>query len=258
MTNKTLTTAIAPDAVWIDVSPSFQPLASPFLNCLSKHSSIAHWSYFQTPDEPGSLEIAADLLHRYLRSLDRPVHLIGHGTSGQLGLLYARQFPERVSSLTLFSVGGDASIDWQAHYYAQLELLPCDRDRILVQMVRTLFGSPTPSASSQWIEVLERDLLCSPSPHSLVRRSSICPGGVPVPLLACGGDEDPIVSPYQILGWLPWLKASDRLWQCPQGRHFFHATHPHAVTEQVLNFWNLAAMTATGAALARPTISEWR
>ncbi|NER83613.1 MAG: alpha/beta hydrolase, partial [Leptolyngbya sp. SIO1D8] len=115
----------SPEALWLNVNPSFQRLDQKLLKVLASHNSIACWAYSQTPDEPSSLEIALTLLHDYIKGYDRPLHLMGHSTGGLLGLLYARKFPHRVKSLTLLSVGVNPAVDWKAHYYTQLERLPC-------------------------------------------------------------------------------------------------------------------------------------
>lgn len=226
-----------PDAVWLTVSPSLQRLDGGVLGCLARYYHVAHWAYRQTPDEPGSLEVALTLLQDYLKVQNRPIHLMGHGIGGLLGLLYARNFPRRVKSLTLLSVGVNPMMDWQAYYYTQLEKLPCSRRHVLTQMVYSLFGHQAKPLVNGWVKVLENDLLHSPSPHSLLKRDSLFPGGVPVPLLLCGGQEDTVVDPTLIHGWHPWLKPEDRVWICPRGRHFFHADFPQQVASQILSFW---------------------
>lgn len=241
-----MTLSTCPDALWLNVSPSFERFDQKLLGCLARHGSVAQWAYRQTPDEPSSLAIAVTLLHDYLKGHNRPVHLLGHGTGGLVGLLYARQNPHRVRSLTLLSVGVNPMVDWQAHYYAQLERLPCDRQRVLTQVVYSLFGHQSRPLLAGWISLLEQDLLHSVSPHSLLKRVSLCPGSVAVPLLVAGGDDDTIVDPTQIRGWQSWLKPCDRTLLCP-GRHFFHAVHPHLVASQILDFW-----AATGDRLPLP------
>ncbi|MBD2545128.1 MULTISPECIES: alpha/beta fold hydrolase [Planktothricoides] len=127
--------SLSPDALWINVSPALEKFNRPLLKQLSAQTAIAKWEYSQTPDEPTSLEIAVDLLHDYLKDRQQPIHLLGHSTSGLLGLMYARRYPEKVrsrsvadaTSLTLLSVGVHPAVDWQAHYYAQLQVLPCSR-----------------------------------------------------------------------------------------------------------------------------------
>ncbi|OLP16405.1 hypothetical protein BST81_21425 [Leptolyngbya sp. 'hensonii'] len=226
-----------PTALWLNVSPALQGFDRPLLNVLSQHSSISLWQYCQTPDEAMSLEMALVLLHDYLKHHDAPVHLLGHSTGGLLGLLYARRYPERVRSLTLFSVGVHPAVDWQAHYYAQLQHLPCPREILLTQMVYNLFGYKSRPIARQLARTLERDLSSSLSPHTLYRRASYPPGGVPVPLLVCGSLDDVIVDPNLLQGWQPWFKAGDCLWQYSHGSYFFHYFHPQAAGRQIVNFW---------------------
>lgn len=229
-----------PDALWLSVNPSFRRFEQPLLVHLDKGHHVSHWGYFQTPDEPSLLDVVTALLHDYVKGCDRPLHLIGHSTGGLVGLLYARKFPERVKSLTLLGVGVNPAIDWKAHYYTQLDLLPCSRDRVLTQTVHSLFGRQCTHCVKGLRELLEQDLLNSLLIHSPHRRFSLFPGGVSVPLMVCGGAIDSVVDPLQIQDWQPWLKESDRVWLCPGGRHFFHATHPSATATEVLDFWHVA------------------
>lgn len=226
-----------PDALWLNVSPALKKIDYPLLKQLSRHCSIARWEYCQNPDEPISLETALVLLQDYLKHRSSPVHLLGHGTGGLLGLLYARSYPERVGSLTLLSVGVYPAVDWQAHYYAALERLACSRAALLSQMVYTLFGQQSRGTSRELVQVLEQDLKSSLSPHTLYQRASWFPGGVSVPLMVCGSQDDWVIDPNLLQGWQTWLKAGDRLWECPQGRYFFHYFHPQRVSEQILDFW---------------------
>lgn len=233
----------SPNAVWLNVSPGLHRLDGKLLGCLARHCDLFHWAYRQTPDEAGSLTVALSLLHDYFQEQSRPVHLLGHGLGGLLGLLYARQQPRRVRSLTLLAVGINPMVDWQAYYYAQLEKQPCSRRQILTQMAYTLFGYQARPLINSWIKLLEEDLAHSPSPHSLLQRVSLFPGGVPVPLLVCGGQDDAIIDSNQIQGWQPWLKPGDRIWHCRDGRHFFHAAFPQQVASQILSFWGEKAST---------------
>lgn len=225
------------DALWLNVSPALKGFDRPLLKQLYHHIPIAQWEYFQSADEPMSLDVALVLLHDYLKHQDHPVHLLGHGISGLLGLLYARQYPERVRSLTLLSVGVHPAIDWQAHYYAQLQRLLCPREMLLTQMVYNVFGPQSRPIIHDLARTLDRDLQTSLSPHTLHRRSTVLPGGVSVPLLVCGSQDDIIVDPNLLQGWKPWLKAEDNLWQCPSGRYFFHYFFPQQVKAKILNFW---------------------
>jgi len=234
-----------PDALWLHVSPALARFDRPLLNHLSEYSAIARWHYHQTLDEPTSLDAALVLLHDYLKSGDRPLHLLGHGTGGLLGLLYAHRYPERVRSLTLLSVGVYPAVDWQAHYYMQRQMLLLPRDVVLTQMVYNLFGCHCPLMVRRLIPVLKQDLISSLSPHSLYQRLSIPAAESPVPLLVCGSRDDVIIDSDLLLGWYPWLKENDRLWQCANGRYFFHYFHPQQVSEQIVNFWTSLGLSAS-------------
>jgi pimeloyl-ACP methyl ester carboxylesterase len=230
--------SLIPEALWLNVSPAFQKFDRPLLKHLAQSKIIGQWEYSQTLDEASSLEVAMTLLHDYLKQCDRPIHLMGHSTGGLLGLLYARRHPERIKSLTLLSVGVHPSIDWHAHYYAHLQLLPCSREVVLAQMVCNLFGKQPKSSIRSYIELLKRDLATSLSPHTLFQRISIAPAGVPVPLLIAGAQDDVVTDPHQLQAWKSYLKAGDRLWKCDRGNHFFHFFYPQKVSEQVIEFWS--------------------
>ena len=235
-------TSKLPKALLLNASPSFQEFDRPLMRYLSWQVSIARWEYYQTPDEPSDLEIAVNLLHEYLESsddLDRgyAVHLIGHGVSGLVGLLYARRYPDRVKSLTLLSVGCHPGLDWQSFYYAHLKLLPCSRQTILRQMADHLFGYHPKVMTPTFMEILEQDLFSSPSPHSLWHLASVPEGVVGVPTLFCGGSDDAIISSHELQGWQQKLGEGDQIWQCPGGKHFFQYFYPQKVARQILGFW---------------------
>jgi pimeloyl-ACP methyl ester carboxylesterase len=226
-----------PDILWLNVSPALSRFNHHLLHALSQQVVIAKWDYTQTLDEPNSFDAALTLLHGCLQRRDRPVHLVGHSTSGLLGLLYARLHPQRVKSLTLLSVGVFPAIDWQAHYYAQAQFLRCSRSILLTQMAYNLFGCKSRSQTQALVSILDQDLLTSLSPHTLVKRVSIAPSGVDVPLMVCGGADDIVIDPNLLQGWQSWLKPSDRLWICPNGEHFFHNDYPNLVCHRLHEFW---------------------
>ncbi|MES1023029.1 alpha/beta hydrolase [Gloeocapsa sp. BRSZ] len=234
--------SIVPDVLWINTSPSLQCFHRPLLCYLSHHLTVAQWEYCQTQDEPCSLDVALELLHDYLQSCDRPVHLIGHSTSGLLGLLYARRYPDKVKSLTLLAVGADPALDWQAHYYNHRKIMSCQR--VLTSMAYNLFGSQDKCTINSLIKRLQKDLYCSLSPHSFLQRVSLPASGVPVPLMVCGGTDDIIIESADLQGWKDYLKAGDRLWLCPQGKHFFHYFQHQLVGEQITNFWQFTHQSA--------------
>jgi len=234
----------SPTALWLNVSPALQGFDRPLLRHLSLETTLAQWEYQQTPDEPVSLDTALVLLHDYLKQRNRPIHLLGHGTSGLLGLLYAQRHPERVRSLTLLSVGVHPAVDWQAHYYAQRRLLPCDQQKVLRQIVYGLLGCPPKDTVESFIKVLEQDLYHSLSPHNLYRSMSLLPISVSVPLLVCGSVDDVFIDASQLQGWRNHFQNPlSRLWICPGGRYFFHYFYPEQVSEQITQFWQTTAAT---------------
>ena len=97
-------------------------------------------AFAREPDEPIDLHIAITSLHEYLQTCKGAVHLVGHGIAGLVGWLYARQYPERVRSLTLLSVGVNLATSWHSHYYEQRQLMGCSRETILARTAFYLFG----------------------------------------------------------------------------------------------------------------------
>ncbi|WP_036484822.1 alpha/beta fold hydrolase [Myxosarcina sp. GI1] len=227
--------------VWIDANPSFKRFHQRLLRCLTRLEAIACWEYQQELDEPCSLDIALSLLHDYLKNLSRPVNLIGHGTGGLLGLLYARKYPHRVKSLTLLGVGYHPAVDWQAHYYASRKLLPCSQNLVLAQMVQKLFGYQNRYNTKGLIKILQQDLKTSPSPHSLYQQVSLPTGGVIAPMMVCGGEHDSIIDFNSLSGWLSYFREYDVIWECPQGCHFFHFFFPDKTSRQIIKFWDSLA-----------------
>ncbi len=232
------------NALWLNASPSLSTFDHPLLRELAKRIAIAKWQYNHEPDEPCSLEIAMTLLHDYLKSRGQPIHLLGHGLSGTLALLYARRYPERVRSLTLLAVAEQPAVTWHAHYYVQRHLLPCSQACILAQMAQQLFKGKRPYPAADLVNVLQKDLVRSPLLHSLVQVESLPVGGVEVPLLICGAADDGVVHPPLLKAWQTWLAASDRLWLCPEGGHFFHFFQAALVSREISKFWAGLGQTA--------------
>lgn len=57
-----------------------------------------------------------------------------------------------------------------------------------------------------------------------------------MPMLVCGSKTDSVVNPPALDDWRNWFKPEDRLWEFPQGYHFFHYFHPQEVGAQIMNF----------------------
>ena len=223
--------------VWINASPSFKYFDGRIIRYLSNHVPIAYWEYHQELDEASSMDIALLLLHDYLKSKSQPIDLVGHGTGGLLGLLYARKYPHRVKSLTLLGVGSVPSIDWQAHYYQIRKLLPCSQEMLLARMVQMMFGYQSRENVLHLIKILKKDLYTAPTAHSIYQLDQVQSGGVTMPLMVCGSDNDGIANHSALRGWLDYLKDNDVLWTNPEGHHFFHYFFPEYTGRKIIKFW---------------------
>jgi pimeloyl-ACP methyl ester carboxylesterase len=225
-----------PDLVWINASPSLQWIDKPLLKLLSQALTVAQWEYYQEWDEASCLETAIELLHDYLSKQNRPIHLAGHGISGVVGLLYARRYPEQVSSLNLLAVASQPAITWHSHYYVLRQLLPCCQFKVLTQIAWSLWGDQQPHCKPFLVKALRQDLDDAPCLHSLFKVIELPKGGVEVPLQVLGSTTDPVVDPVNLQTWKKYFKPGDQLWECIQGRHFFHYSQAQQVAQQILSF----------------------
>ncbi len=230
---------ISPSAapVWINANPSFKCFDRRIVRYLSNQVPLAYWEYNQDQDEASSLKIALTLLHDYIKSRDQPIDLIGHGTGGLLGLLYARKYPHRVKSLTLLGVGVNPAIDWQTHYYQMRKLLPCSQEMLLARMVQMMFGHQNRKNVLDLIKILKQDLSTSPTAHSLYQLDRVDVGGVSMPVMVCGSENDGIVDRPALEQWSDYLKDDDELWVNSAGHHFFHYFFPEQTGRQIIKFW---------------------
>jgi pimeloyl-ACP methyl ester carboxylesterase len=229
--------SLATAPVWINANPSFKQFDGRIIRYLSQQVPIAYWEYHQELDEASSLEIALTLLCDYLKSKSQPVNLIGHGTGGLIGLLYARKYPQRVKSLTLLGVSSAPAIDWQAHYYQMRKLLPCSQEIILARMVQMMFGHQNPNNTKRLVKILKQDLYTAPTAHSAYQLDRIESGGVLMPMMICGSNNDGISDRSAIQGWSDYLKADDLIWTSPEGHHFFHYFFPEYTGRKIIKFW---------------------
>jgi pimeloyl-ACP methyl ester carboxylesterase len=223
--------------VWVSASPSLKCFHRRLLNNLSKVVEIEFWEYYQTLDEGSSIDSGINLLHEYLSNLVQPVHLIGHGIGGVIALGYARKYPDRVSSLILLSVAVQPAIDWHSYYYARLRSLPSSRACILKSIALNLFPSTCASHIYGLADRLERDLVEAPSNHSLFRLDTLAEGGVDMPLMICGSQDDPVINSPVLSAWNSYLKLVDTMWCSSTGGHFFHHLHSDLTSYQIRQFW---------------------
>lgn len=249
--------------LWLSVSPYLKCFDRRLLSRLVKIAPVRQWEYSQTVDEPCCVDAVIAALHEYVcdratleRQSDNPdykVHLLGHGVSGVVALLYARQHPERVASLTLLSVSAAPAVNWQAHYYALRQRLPCSREMVLAQMSRNLFGNQPVRFSKALAQLLEKDLDSNLTFHSLAHHTEIPAGSSEIPLLVCNGAHDSIVCSQKQPFWHDAMKPGDRLWQCPEGNHFFHFHHAEAVAGAIAeHISNISAQPQNQTASCEP------
>lgn len=251
-----------PNVLWLSVSPYLKGFDQRLLSQLTKTAPIRRWEYCQTIDEPCSIKAVVSELHGYVesrRELERTsgnhhykVHLAGHGVSGIVGLMYARQYPEHVASLTLVSVAARPTVNWQAHYYALRQLLPCSREMVLAQMTRLLFGEQPARFAKALSQLLAKDLDSNLTLHSLAHHAHIPASSLKVPVLVCNGDRDAITSTQNEETWNSWVpsepanNASFQRWSCPEGNHFFHFYHAAAVASVIREHWSKVANPNNG------------
>ena len=225
------------DVLWVSGSPSLRCFSMPLIKRLSRHKDIAGWEYFQTLDEPGCMDTAVELLHSYLKTRPFPVHLIGHGIGGTIALIFARQYPQFVKSLTLLSVAVQPAHTWHVNYYQQRKIYSLSRAEALLNTIHNLFREEAIYNPQKLVNKFNKDLDNLPLMHSLFDIEKLPVGGVSMPLMICGGQVDPILSYLELYKWKEWLKAGDIIWKCPQGSHFFHSFYPDLVSEEIFKFW---------------------
>ncbi len=229
------------DVVWVNVSPSLKHFDFPLQQYLNKYFRIIRWEYIQDNfDESNCIETAVELLYDFLlKSELHHVHLIGHGISGTIALLFARRYPWYIRTLTLLAVAPQPAITWHVHYYQQRNLSEdASRQEILFNIASSLFGShKIPHPLHSLLVALNKDLYISPCMHSLFKIIDLPKGKVPVPLMVCGSNTDTIVSRFIVNHWKKYFKPKDILWLCPDGHHFFHYFYPELVGKEVNSFW---------------------
>lgn len=229
-----------PQVVGISTSQSLRRFDLQLLRSLSRQYTIAQWEYCQDADEPIDLNLAVAELHNYLQTCEQPVHLVGHGISGLVGWLYAKQYPQKLRSLTLLSVGVNLATSWHSHYYEQRQLLSCSRETMLLRTAFYLFGYRDTDMLRWLANLLREDLDNSLIPHSLYAPMQITPTCIDTPILVCGAIDDYVINGGENAyhKWNGYLKDSDRLWMSSQGKHFFHHSQSQMVSNQIRSFWN--------------------
>lgn len=227
------------DALWVNGSPSLRCLSMPLIQKLSGYTNVSGWEYIQSIDEPACMDTAVTLLYNYLTTRKLPIHLVGHGIGGVIALIFARQYPQFVKSLTLLSVTAQPANTWHVNYYQQRQIYTLSRAEALLNTIQNLFREEAIYNPQKLVNNFNQDLDNLPLMHSLFNIEKLPLGGISIPLMICGGQVDPILSYLELYKWKEWLKPEDIIWKCPQGSHFFHYFYPDLVSEEILNFWKL-------------------
>ncbi len=256
--------SISYDALWVSGSPSLRCLSMPLIKKLLRYTNISGWEYIQSIDEPACMDTAVKFLHCYLKTREIPIHLVGHGVGGTIALIFARQYPQFVKSLTLLSVAVQPANTWHVNYYQQRQIYSLSRAETLLNTIQNLFREESICDSQKFkpyeikpqeldprklslhkfspyklINNFNQDLENLPLMHSLFNIEKLPLGGVSMPLMICGGQIDPILSYLELYKWKEWLKPEDIIWKCPQGSHFFHYFYPDLVSKEISKFWEL-------------------
>jgi pimeloyl-ACP methyl ester carboxylesterase len=241
--------ATSPQVVGISTSQSLQRFDLPLLRSLSRQYPVAQWQFCQDLDRPIDLDVAIASLHDYLQTCQDQVHLVGHGIAGLVGWLYTRQYPDRVRSLTLLSVGVNLATSWHSHYYEQRQLMCCSRETILTRSAFYLFGYRDKEILYWLANLLKEDLDNSLIPHSIYAPTYILPTALSVPMLVCGAVDDYVIGEQGYKKWKSYFKDSDRLWISQHGKHFFHYSQSQSVSKQIHNFWQSLSLVAQAIAV---------
>ena len=231
--------SISCDAMWVSGSPSLRCLSMPIIKKLLRYTNVSGWEYVQAVDEPACIDTAVELLHDYLTTRKLPIHLVGHGIGGTIALIFTRKYPHFVKSLTLLSVATQPANTWHVTYYQQRQIYTLSRAQALLNTIHNLFREESIYNPQKFINQFNQDLENLPLMHSLFNIEKLPVGGVPKPLMICGGQVDPILSYLELYKWDEYLKTGDIVWKCPQGRHFFHYFYPDLVSKEISNFWKL-------------------
>ena len=173
------------------------------------------------PPEALSVEDHAGLVVALLRSIGRPVVLVGQSMGCQIVLEAALRVPELVERLVAIGAVTDP-----------------DERSALMQSLRLAQDVLGETPATNW-RVFSQYLQCGPRrylatlPSMLAYDTDAAASAVTVPTLLIRGAEDPICR-------RPWARrlaarlAVGGLIEIPRGHHNAHSTHPRAVASAIL------------------------
>ncbi|MBF2063099.1 MAG: alpha/beta hydrolase [Calothrix sp. C42_A2020_038] len=225
------------NVLWVSTCQSLKRFDLPLLYYFAQYVDVNVWEFQQNLDEASYLQAPVELLYDYLKFHDTPVHLIGHGINGVVGLMLAREYPQYVRSLTLIAVDFEPGNTWHAYYYRRRQLFDASFEEVLFYTVLSLFGSQLPYTLHQLANFLYTALEETPSTHSILNIMQLPPGGADVPLMICGSRNDVVVPEPKLREWLTCYKQGDSFLEYSSGNHFFHYFYAQEIGREILNFW---------------------
>jgi pimeloyl-ACP methyl ester carboxylesterase len=226
--------------LWLDLQPSVFCFNKKLACILSQSRHVRRWSFQHDLDEICSLETIFDFLRETVDQLDSKPHVVGHGLSGTVASLFARQFPTLFRSLTLLSVDPISTNQWTSHYLEMRRKLPCSRSSILSHIVPLLFDKKFDDSNLILSSLCEKCLDSDYIPGSIASHSllpNLC--SIDIPLSVINGSHDFVVDQNSGLRWKPYLKNGDRFYSFPQGHHFSHFSQPKQYGELINSFLDM-------------------
>lgn len=202
---------------------------------------------------PALAEAVSTLLDRL--SIER-AHLVGHSLGGMIAQRFAKAYPERLRSLTLFATsaafgkraGGELDEDWRQSFVEQ-RLGPLDRGASMAELaprlVQGLVGDePEPKGLEQAI------LSMAAVPEAGYRAAIHCLTGfdqeadlrkIHAPTLILAGEKDP-VAPPRVMKRMADVIPNARFEMLPGCGHLANLERPDAFNRVLFDFLRTAVV----------------
>ena len=231
---------VNPEIIWLDVQPSLYGFNCRLVRRLTACRKVKRWSFQHDPDEACTIETIHNLLRASIVSSKPRPHVIAHGISGTIACLFAQEYPELFSSLTLLSVDTNNANHWTSHYHVMRGQLPCSRDNILTHLASKLFDIDDQriiaTISKLLAKCLDSDFVISSLFSNGLRGHLQAPK---VPTLIINGDQDFVVDKASKIRWNSKLKLGDHYELVDAGRHFFHFHKPESTAKKINTFLDM-------------------
>jgi medium-chain acyl-[acyl-carrier-protein] hydrolase len=182
------------------------------------------------------IELVQVLLPHLLPYLDKPFAIFGHSMGALIGYELAQQLarhPERTLSEVEVGVAGGRVPTYlfvsgrRAPFLPEreklLHTLPTD-EIFLAELQRRYNNIPAPIFEDAELRALFAPLLRA---DAALAETYQCPASTPLacPIVALGGDSDPLVSPAELQGWQTLTQAAFAV-HCFQGGHLYLNEQP--------------------------------